>query len=462
MARKKAPRTIKASSIQSVNPEPTREKKNISTLPTKWIPFFKDTNNNYVNDLALRYRRSATMASIINSKVNYSVGGEWLFSENDEPIEKPDENLLKFMSEANNEMQDLKDVFKDLCFNWITFGNVYLEVNRVPVKGTTKYASTISVHDSTKVRISKDKKAAYISSFWRDIQNSTTAGEYPEPTMVALWDNNKETTQGKFIIHVKRSMPEYDYYGLPDYVATLKDADIEYQVDTYNLTRLENGFFPSAIVSLFGEPPEGLSDKQYIDKLKDKYSGSANSGQPLFQLLDDASQAAQITEFTGSKEGEFQALEDSAKKGIIEGHRWFPALAGIETAGKLGSNQEIINQWRVVMESVVKPDYQKPMLRLLNRVLGMLGHETTLDVLNVPPVGYEDKLEASYILTVNEQREQLGIEPKDELEDKYLIKVRGGTAIASLEEAEQLIKEEVEQVEEKVEQVEKKEDGGND
>ena len=67
----KLKRTIKASSIQSVNPEPTREAKNITTLTTNWVPFFKDTNNNYINDLALRYRRSATTASIINSKVNY-------------------------------------------------------------------------------------------------------------------------------------------------------------------------------------------------------------------------------------------------------------------------------------------------------------------------------------------------------------------------------------------------------
>ena len=167
---------------------------------------------------------------------------------------------------------------------------------------------------------------------------------------------------------------------------------------------------------MFGEPPEGLTDKQYIDKLKAKYSGAANSGEPLFQLLDDASQAAQITEFSGSKEGEFQALEDSAKKGIIEGHRWFPALAGIETSGKLGGNQEIINQWRVVMESVVKPDYQQPMLRTLNRILLMLGFEMELDVLNVPPVGVEDRINISDVLDRNEQREILGFEPIDEEE----------------------------------------------
>ena len=66
--------TIKASSIVSTNPEPTQENKGIVYQSTKWVPFFKDTKNIYVNDLALRYRRSATMAAIINSKVNYTIG----------------------------------------------------------------------------------------------------------------------------------------------------------------------------------------------------------------------------------------------------------------------------------------------------------------------------------------------------------------------------------------------------
>jgi len=440
MARSKKPRKIQASSIQSVNPEPTQENKNIINQPTQWVPFFKDTNNIYVNDLALRYRRSATMASVINAKTNYSVGSEWIYNLNGEVQEKADEALEAFILNANNDMQSLNDVFKDMCFNWITFGNVYIEVKRVKIKGSQKYASNIYVHDATKCRVSKDKTTAFISSFWREIKNSTTSGEYPKPTEVELWNKEIDTKQDNFIIHVKRNTPEYDYYGLPDYVATLKDADIEYQVDTYNLTRLENGFFPASIVSMFGEPPEGMSDKAYIDALKAKYSGASNSGEPLFQLLDDASQAAQITEFTGSKEGEFQALEDSAKKGIIEGHRWFPALAGIETSGKLGGNQEIINQWQVVMKSVVKPDYQNPMLRTLNKILDILGHEMVLSVLNEPPVGIEDKIEAQYVLSVNEQREQLGYNALDELEDKFLIKISGGSGIADLDAAEEVVK----------------------
>jgi len=408
--------SIKASSIQSTNPEPTQEKKGITQQQTKWVPFFKDTSNVYVNDLALRYRRSATTAAIINSKVNYSIGAEWTYFKNEEAIETPDDALKMFIKECNNDMQSLKDVFKDMCFNWITFGNVYIEVSKQPVRGTTKIVSNIYVHDTTKVRINKTQDRAFISSFWRDIKDSNTSGEHPMPTEVELWDKKKDTKQTRFIIHLKRRTPEYDYYGLPDYVATLKDADIEYQADTYNLTRLENGFFPSSIVSLFGEPPEGLTDKQYIDKLKDKYSGAKNSGEPLFQLLDDPTQAAQITEFTSGKEGEFTALEESAKKGIIEGHRWFPQLAGIVTTGGLGGNQEIINQWRIVMNNVVRPDYQQPMLRGLNMILEIIGFDTELDVINEPPVGIEDRIVVSQVLDRNEQRAVLGYEPIEEEE----------------------------------------------
>jgi hypothetical protein len=205
---------------------------------------------------------------------------------------------------------------------------------------------------------------------------------------------------------------------LPDYVATLKDADIEYHVDTYNLKRLENGFFPASIVSLFGEPPEGYTDAQYINKLNEKYTGSDKAGQPLFQLLDDPAQAAQVQEFSGEKDGEFRFLEESAKKGIIEGHRWFPALAGIETSGKLGSNQEIINQWRVAMGSVVIPDYQQPMIRVINKLIKMSGYPYYIEVLNEPPVGIEDKIDVKLVLTVDEQREILGYAPNKELNGK--------------------------------------------
>jgi len=46
----------------------------------------------------------------------------------------------------------------------------------------------------------------------------------------------------------------------------------------------------------------------------------------------------------------------------------------------------------------------------------MLGFEMELDVLNVPPVGVEDRINISDVLDRNEQREILGFEPIDEEE----------------------------------------------
>jgi hypothetical protein len=454
-------RTIKASSIQSVNPEPTKENRDIINQSTKWVPFFKDTKNLYVNDLALRYRRSATTASLINASVNYTIGNGFAYEVNDNPIEreKLDKNLLEFLDEANLDMQTLEDVYRDIVFNWKTFGNVYLEISRAKVRGKDKMMSNIVVHDATKVRIDKRKTVCFISSFWREIQNSHSSGQYPTPEQVELWNKKKDTNQQRFIIHLKRKVPEYDFYGLPDYIATLKDADIEYQVDTYNLERLENGFFPSVLVSLFGDPPEGMSDKAYIDAIVEKYSGSDNAGKLLVQLLDDASQGAQVQEFSGAKEGEFQSLEDSAKKGMMQGHRMHPMLADIETTGKLGSSTEVVNHWRKYMETVCVPEYQNPTLRLLNLVLEMIGFDVKVSIINKAPIGIGDQIEPQYLLTVNEQRKELGFEELEELQDKYSIKISGGSGIATLEDAENVVKQDLE-TEEEVEP--KEENNGSD
>lgn len=436
-------RKILASSIQSTNPEPTRENKSITTQITDWIPFFKDTSNVYVNDLALRIRRSATTGSIINAAVNYSVGNKLIYKINEEIVDKKElePSLMNFLMRTNTDNQMIEDVWRDINYDWKAFGNVYIEVKRERISGTDNFASNVKVHDATKCRINKSRTKCFISSFWRDVKNSTSFSDKPQPTVIDLWDGKIDTAQNHFVIHFLRKAPEYDYYGLPDYVATLKDADIEYNVDTYNLERLENGFMPDAIISLFGEPPEGMDAKTYINKLEAKYGGAKKGGRTLWQLLDDVSQKAQIDEFSGTKEGQFEALEESAKKGIMQGHRMHPILADVETAGKLGSSKEVINLWNKYMASVCIPEHQQPCLRFLNTVLKVLKFEVEVDVVNKPPIVLD--IEPKYVLSVNEQREELGKKPLEELEDKYLIRVSGGDVMATLEEMNELLKEEI-------------------
>lgn len=395
------------------NPVPTTENKDFKEQRTDWVPFFKDSSNLYINDLALRYRRTATLNSIINSKVNYSVGKEFKYKQNNEEVEADtlDEAFASFVDMANVDMQGLREVYKDALFNWICFGNVYLHIVRT--SSNNQESKNIFVIDSTKVRIDKARKTAFISAYWKDIKNNESYNNSDYPVIKKeLWNKDIYTTQNDFIIHLKRSVPEYDYYGLPDYIATLKDCDIEYKVDTYNLDRLENGFFPSVSITQVGNPPEGMTPKEYVTKLKDSYTGEGKAGKMVVQLVDDKDTAPIIQEFSGVKEGEFQALEESAAKGIIKGSRFFPQLAGIEQGNGIGGNQIIINQWNIVMNNVIIPDYQEPILKLFNMVLNIFDFDYKIGVVNKPPVDYE--IDANNVLDTNEKRDILGYEPIEE------------------------------------------------
>ena len=109
-------------------------------------------------------------------------------------------------------------------------------------------------------------------------------------------------------------------------------------------------------------------------------------------------------------------LSELAVRNIITAHRITPALAGLETSGKLGSNEQIKLEYDKFMNSVIMPDFQEPILRALNNII---KRETkfgdyTLSVLNVSPVGNSDRVELNAVTTVNEGRLMIGLQPFEE------------------------------------------------
>lgn len=392
----------------------TSEKEAKSQKQTKWYPFFKDSNNVYINDLALRAKRSSTHGAILQSKATYTAGEGFLFYQKNEAvnISDLDTKFSEYIKEINSDRQSLHWLFTKVAYDYIYSGNGYIEV----VKG--KEFTSLYYTDATKVRVSKE--TAYISAYWREIRNDSAYNKSDYPVeIIDLWDGDLETKQERFLIHLKNLTPEYDYYGLPEHIQVLKWADIEYKIPQFNLDMFKNGFFPSVAIDLFGNPPEGMTSQQYVEKIRDSFTDEGNNSKMFIQLLDDATQGAKITEFSGIKEGQFEELQKLARENIIAGHRWFASLSGLMTSGSLGSNQQIRNEYNIALKGVVIPQYQIPLLRLFNDVVKIAGFDYELGVMNVAPVGIEDRIEPKVILTTNEQRALLGYEP---LEDDNKIK----------------------------------------
>ena len=387
------------------------EKEPNQNIDSNWVPFFRDSSNIYVNDLAKRGRRSSTNSAIINQKIAFAIGQEFIYFVDGEEVlwDELDEGFKEWSQEVNAEGQSLRDVYKELQQDWIITGNAYPQVVK-----SGDFTAIYSV-DATKVRKSKDKKTAYISSFWRDILlTSTPTAQYPINTVPFF---NMSGTQKEYIKHIRRKYPEFDYYGLPDYVGALNWIDIEYRVAKYNIDKFDNGFMPSILLQQFGEVPNGMTAQQYVEEIKKKFVGEGNNDKFLVELLDSPEQAAKVTEFERERDGEFQMLSKLAVDNIVTAHRITPQLAGLETSGKLGGSNELRIQYEKFMNSVVGPSYQEPVLKCLN---GIIRNETTysnvsIGVRNLEPVGLSHEVDINAVLSVNEGRAILGF---DTLEDK--------------------------------------------
>mgnify|MGYP003108457318 FL=1 len=399
--------SIKASTVKSdpiTTPIVRKEKEPNIDIEQKWVPFFQDSNNIYVNDLAKRARRSSTHGSIINQKITFIKGKEFTFKQNGENVSYSDLpiDFQEWCKEVNPEGESLYDVFCDLIQSYVITGNAYPHI----VKSGDFTA--LYCYDATTVRKGKRKDIAYLSNFWRDIELSTTPSMQYPVNELEFYNN---TNQQEFLIHVMRKYPEFNFYGLPDYVGALDWIDIEYRMSKYNIDKFDNGFFPSVLIQMFGEVPDGMNAQQYVEKIKDKFTGEANNDKFLVELLDSPEQAASIKEFDRERDGEFMELSTLCTKAIISAHRITPSLAGIETAGKLGSNQQIKDEYDKFMNSVVIPDFQEPLLKVLNTIIKRDTKYSDIEVgiLNVSPVGDSAKVDLNAVITINEARKMLGM-----------------------------------------------------
>ena len=366
-------------------------------ISNEYVSFFDTSNNVYINDLARRARRSSTHSAILSSKLAYTIGTDFIYSDDLKA------NQQSWADDVNANEESLRDVFNLVSKDYITFGNAWIQ--SVKVGSRTNYYYI----DATKVRIKTDRSAIIVSDYWREIGN----GKYSTKPHVEISLNKKKGTHA---IQLMRHSPEYNFYGLPDYIGALNWIDVEYRIPKFNLDRFDNGFFPSALIQMFGSPPEGTTAKQYVKSMVSNFTGEANNSKIVAEMLDSPEQAAKITTFESEKQGEFEKLAEMAKVNIISAHRIPPVLAMIETAGKLGGNQQIPESHNLFMNSVIIPDFQEPLLRFFNKLISVAGFKFTIEINQLNSLTLVDKINPHDVLTVNEQRELLGFEPITETE----------------------------------------------
>lgn len=387
------------------------EVKRIDKLKNSWIPFGDD--NLFPQHLSELSRAASTHRAILNTKTTFTIG---------EGFHTLNESLDEYIKDVNADGESLDDVIRKVVDDYWTMGNAYLEV----VVGSGYI--NLYHHDATTARVAKDKKKILFHPDWSNARKTED-----KIKSLDIYPSFRKYAKGvqRSVIHFSDYESTYYYYGLPDYVAALDHIKIANQIGKYNLTRFKNGFMPSAIIELGADMSEDEA-QMFIDDAREKLTGEGNNSKMLFIAKNGDDSAANVQVISDTSDGSFMELQTITNDNIISAHRWNPALSGIQVAGSLGNNQQILTIYDIVMSTVIR-EPQQMVLRELKKVLKRhAGYDVSdLHIVNKPPVTMLGAINPTDYVSIQEGRRIFHLPELTEEElDSLLIeknKIKDGT-----------------------------------
>ena len=382
---RKSPKILGYSFSKDVaNDAPKEASLTSTTLRDEWIPFGVD--NLFPQELSELSRSASTHRAILGTKTTFSIG---------EGLKTNNKALQSLLDDVNTYGESMDDVAKKVLSDYWKLGNGYMEV--VVGQGYINFFH----QDGSTARVHKGGKHILLHPDWEH------ARRYPDAMrkIPTYPDFNKDGEVYRTIIHFKDYESTYYYYGMPDYCAALDHIRIANQIGVYNLTRFKNGFMPSAIVELNADMGEAEA-QDFIDDAVEKLTGAGDNSKILFIAKNGDGDATNVQIINDTSDGSFMELQKITNDNIISAHRWNPALSGIQVAGQLGNNQQILTAYDIAMSTVIK-EPQQMFLKVLKKILKQERGITASDLsfYTKPPVSLLGAIAPTDFISLEEGRE---------------------------------------------------------
>jgi len=286
--------------------------------------------------------KSSTLRSVINSKAEYVSYGEPVVED------RFKEKLLNDFNKYYDWFEFSKRVAKDR----FTFGYAFIEEVRI---GSQSFAYHV---DASKVRYAdypdgEEPTAVWISEDWNDTSKN-------KPREVSLYPNYTTQDGKRRVIEIKDYDPAQRDYPLPQWAGAFFDAQVESLIGQYNANTFENGITLSAILMMdFGETVDTDELKRQKEELERQIKGTSNnrSGKALIVPKQGGITPPEYVTYPMQKEGSFIELQKMIENNIVKANSWFRSLSGLESAGALGNNQQLKNEWELAERLIMNEQY---------------------------------------------------------------------------------------------------------
>lgn len=419
---------------QDIFNEPSRER--LQRRGDKWVRMFEQRDE-FLKGLIACVNNSPTLRRIISDKVSMIVGDGYipikgksssLLATTQKPTQitgRQLEDIETVIEKVNEHGQTLADVNAVGTYNFEAFGNAVFELVRGKVGGTA-FCDIYNV-DLYNVGIRRAGLDQIIKSYgiydnWEEMPLSSDGTDYIDKGFreIAAYPNWTQMPDGteRSIIHIKNYCAGYTYWGLPDWISARLWAELEYQIQRFNVSKLYNSFIPSGLLQLFGSASKAEAEK-IVKRIEDKFTGTGNNHKMVVQVLRDEKLKANWVPMDRQHDGEFLELQQSAAENIVTASGWSTVLAGISTPGKLGSNQELKNETEKVQSTIIKPRQNLICNRVINPYLLELSASVKalkgvqFGIVNTTPVSFLGEISPEINLTRDEKRELLGYPPDE-------------------------------------------------
>lgn len=299
--------------------------------------------------LAKLAKESSTLKSVVNSFAGYVSYGE---------IETKNTNLQNKLTKEFNTEYDWYEFSKRIAKDRKTFGYGFIR--------EMKLANVVQCFhvDASQVAYVeyKDKpEFTAICKDWNDTkENVEVVSLYPNYSTVNVIIDGKEVPARQRIIPIMEYESGMKYFPLPIWSGAFYDAQVESLIGQYNANQFENGVTLSSILLFdFGDINDVEKLEEQRRKLENKIKGTSNgrSGKALIVPKSGEITPPEYTIYPIDKEGSYLELQKLVENNIVKACNWFRSLTGLESAGTLGNNQQLRNEWELAERMIRNEQY---------------------------------------------------------------------------------------------------------
>ena len=331
--------------------------------------FWRWGSDNLLPDaLALVARNSTVHRRIINDKADY-ISGKGLTWDENFP------RLGALVTEVNGSGESMRQLLNKVAFDKVLFGNAFVEAV------TDVNGSFLSLYhiDASKVRLARDSQHVLLHHDWGNFTPS-------DAVSLPLYPNFEQCEDGtlRCVVRYAGYEPQFEHYGVPDYIAGLNASAIVYKTDRWNICRLDNSFQLSGIMLLDGVV-DGEQQAAEITRLAERKFGGT-PGQVMFVMRDSSEgDNSRFIPLSNASDGDWRELHDQATADIVVAHSWFRALSGLDFSAGF-SSERILQEYELALNTVIiseQAELMEPIRMLIERTLGI--NADSLAIINHPP-----------------------------------------------------------------------------